>query len=69
MFVKQWEEKTTTLNFSSMQFVRTKEEIHLSFKNSEKQRTQALTISGLDNYITCKIFIVKTIMWSICNPS
>ena len=42
MFVKQWEEKTTKLNFFSMYFVRTNEEIHLSFKNSEKQRTQAL---------------------------
>ena len=30
------------LNFFSMYFVRTNEEIHLSFKNSEKQRTQAL---------------------------
>ena len=38
MFVKQWK-----VNFFSMYFVRTKEEIHLSFKNSEKQRTQALT--------------------------
>ena len=27
-----------------MYFVRTIEEIHLSFKNSEKQRTQALTV-------------------------
>ena len=43
MFVKQWEETTTTkLNFSSMYLVRNNEEIHLSFKNSEKQRTQAL---------------------------
>ena len=42
MFVKQWEEKTTKLNFFSMYFVRTNEEIHLSFKNSEKQRTEAL---------------------------
>ena len=30
------------LNFFSMHFVRTNEEIHLSFKNSEKLRTQAL---------------------------
>ena len=36
MFVKQWEEKTTKLNFFSMYFVRNNEEIHLSFKNSEK---------------------------------
>ena len=42
MFVKQWEEKTTKLNFFSMYFVRNNEEIHLSFKNSEKLRTQAL---------------------------
>ena len=42
MFVKQWEEKTTKVNFFSMYFVQTKEEIHLSFKNSEKQWTQAL---------------------------
>ena len=32
------------LNFFSMYFVRTNEEIHLSFKNSGKQRTQALNI-------------------------
>ena len=32
MFVKQWEEKTTVSN----NFVRTNEEIHLSFKNGEK---------------------------------
>ena len=42
MFVKQWEEKITKLNFFSMYFVRNNEEIHLSFKNSEKLRTQAL---------------------------
>ena len=30
------------VNFFSMYFVRTKEEIHLSFKNSEKSSTQAL---------------------------
>ena len=42
MFVKQWDEKTIKLNFFSMYFVRTSEEIHLSFKNSEKERTQAL---------------------------
>ena len=34
------------LNFLSMYFVRTNEEIHLSFKNSEKQRTQALSIKS-----------------------
>ena len=43
MFVKQWDEKTIKLNFFSMYFVRTSEEIHLSFKNSEKERTQALS--------------------------
>ena len=32
------------VNFFSMYFVRTKEEIHLSFKNSEKYPTQALRI-------------------------
>ena len=31
------------VNFFSMYFVQTKEEIHLSFKNSEKQQTQALS--------------------------
>ena len=30
------------LNFFSMYFVRKNEEKHLSFKNSEKQQTQAL---------------------------
>ena len=49
MFVKQWEEKTTVkLNFFSMYFVRNNEEIHLSFKNSEKQRTQALSFTKLN---------------------
>ena len=36
MFVKQWEEKITKLNLFSIYFVRNNEEIHLSFKNSEK---------------------------------
>ena len=45
MFMKQWEEKTTKLSFFSMQFVRNNEEIHLSFKKNEKQRTQALKIA------------------------
>ena len=31
------------LNFFSMYFFRNNEEIHLSFKNSEKQQTQALS--------------------------
>ena len=31
------------LNFFSMYFVRNNEEIHLPFKNSEKQRIQALS--------------------------
>ena len=31
------------VNLFSMYFVRTKEEIHLSFENSEKKRTQALS--------------------------
>ena len=34
MFVKQWEEKITKLNFFSMYFVGNNEEIHLSFKNN-----------------------------------
>ena len=32
------------LNFFSIYFVQTNEEIHLSFKNSEKQQKQALTL-------------------------
>ena len=36
------------LNFFSMFFVRNNQEIHLSFKNSEKQQAQAL-ISGKAN--------------------
>ena len=36
MFVKQWEKKKTKENFFSMYFLRTKEEIYLSFKNNEK---------------------------------
>ena len=44
MFVKQWEERKNNykLNFFSMYFVRNNKEIHFSFKNREKQRTQAL---------------------------
>ena len=34
-------------NFFSMYFVRTNEEIHFSFKNREKQRTQALLLLAL----------------------
>ena len=38
-----------------MYFVRTKEEIQLSFKNSEKLRTQALNISVviIFRFLTC----------------
>ena len=36
------------LNFFSMYFVRNNEEIHLSFKNSEKWWTQALRISSVN---------------------
>ena len=35
------------LNFFSMYFVRKNEEMHLSFKNSEKYRTQALNMLNL----------------------
>ena len=49
------------LNFFSMYFVRNNEEIHLSFKNSEKQRTQALNHStsqlGGKNYNYIFIFL------------
>ena len=45
------------LNIFSMYFVRTNEEIHLYFKNSEKQRTQALN-NVTDNK---KIWKTKTI--------
>ena len=37
-------ENNCKVNSFSMYFVRTKEEIHLSFKNSEKYRTQVLRI-------------------------
>ena len=40
--MKQWEEKTTKLDFFSVLFVQYNKEIHFSFKNSEKQQTQAL---------------------------
>ena len=47
-----------------MYFVRNNEEIHLSFKNSEKLRTQALTITSADNSdIIC---ITKTKNILIC---
>ena len=36
MFMKQWEEKTNKLNFFSMYLVQNNEEMHFSFKNSEK---------------------------------
>ena len=52
MFVKQWEEKTTKLNFFSTYFVLNNEEIHLSFKNSEKWQTQALSF-----FIKVKLFL------------
>ena len=39
--MKQWEEKTA-VNFFSIYFIQNNEEIHFSFKNSEKQCTQAL---------------------------
>ena len=39
-----------------MYFVRNKEEIHLSFKNSEKQRTQALSLNLVPRLIrVCRI--------------
>ena len=43
------------VNFFSMYFIRTKEEIHLSFKNSEKLRTLALNISVviIFRFLTC----------------
>ena len=40
------------LNFFSMYFVRNNEEIHMSFKNSEKWRTQALSF-----FIKVKLFL------------
>ena len=52
MFVKQWEEKTTKLNFFSMYFILNNEEIHLSFKNSKKWQTQALSF-----FIKVKLFL------------
>ena len=71
MFVKQWEEKTTKLNFFSMYFVRNNEEIHLSFKNNEKQRTQALNVVFVSiftgEYIPLRGFIQeKATMWIRC---
>ena len=43
MLMKQWEYKTTKLNFFSEYFVQNNQEAHSSFKNSEKQQTQALS--------------------------
>ena len=40
--MKQWEEKTTKLGFFSVFFVQYNKEIDFSFRNSEKQWTQAL---------------------------
>ena len=42
-----------------MYFIRTKEEIHLSFKNSEKQQTQALKYNYEDK--RQKVYILQTI--------
>ena len=42
MFVKQWEDKTTKLNFFSKYLVQNNQETHCSFKNGEKQWEQAL---------------------------
>ena len=66
MFVKQWEEKTTKLNFFSMYFVRANEKIHLSFENSQKERTQALSkiskfeflVTAEKNIFAYKLFLV-----------
>ena len=41
------------LNFFSMYFVQNKEEIHLFFKNSEKKRTQALTLNISQTLFHC----------------
>ena len=38
-----------------MYFVRTNEEIHFSFKNREKQRTQALTSIRVDKSVNLTI--------------
>ena len=56
--VKQWKEKTTKSNLFSMYFVRNNEEIHLSFKNSEKWRTQALIILRISLKNTRERFIL-----------
>ena len=42
-------------NFFSMYFVRTNKEIHFSFKNREKQRTQALTSIRVDKSVNLTI--------------
>ena len=41
------------LNFFSMYFVQNNEEIHLFFKNSEKKRTQALTLNISQTLFHC----------------
>ena len=49
------------LNFFSMYFVRNNEEIYLSFKNSEKYRTQALRM----NYVLCPLYGVVDSLWVV----
>ena len=41
------------LNLFSMYFVQNNEEIHLFFKNSEKKRTQALTLNISQTLFHC----------------
>ena len=62
MFVKQWEEKNNSkLNFFSMYFVQTKEEIHLCFKNSEKWWTQALNFKSFTSF-SYKVSLIKCLI-------
>ena len=54
------------LHFFSMYFVRNNKEIHLSFKNSEKQQTQTLKMSLL-NLKLSMIYIIHTMFVLIKN--
>ena len=49
------------LNFFSMYFVQTNEEIHLSFKNSEKYRTQALNFKSFASF-SYKVSLIKCLI-------
>ena len=58
--------KNKKVNLFSMYFIRTKEEIHLSFKNSENKRTQALSLTFVPHMALSEIISDYFSMWPNC---